>query len=108
MIIKKVAYGLRVLDDLKFPETEIFILGSPGQSGYCSLVIVFMGIDGGITGLSEIVVHIPHGKLKYQEISNEIRKGLNKIHQMFTPNYPFLNDKDVEKILIQWDNLWKV
>jgi len=45
MIIKEVNYGLQITDQEKkneLAEMEIFILGSPGQSGHCSLLIVVM------------------------------------------------------------------
>lgn len=107
VIIKRLSYGLNVLDDGVFPEDEILIMGSPGQSGHCSLVIVFMGVDGGICGLPCVVTNIPYGKILTKDTPAEILKGLRKIRKKFTKDCTFLTVDDMNKIIRAWDIMWE-
>lgn len=103
-IIEDLDYGLLVKDGAN-PEVEIYILGSYGQSGHCSLVIVLMAVDGGISGVPAVVCNIPYGKKKDIEIPSEIRKCLNKLHQKFIQDCPFLNEEDICNIILRWNKL---
>jgi hypothetical protein len=105
-VIEALDYGLVVKDSQKFTENEVYILGSVGQSGHCSLVIVFMAVDGGISGLSEVVMHIPHGVMKLEDTHFAIRKGLEKIYSHFIVNCSFLDEEDINTIIYKWDALW--
>jgi hypothetical protein len=104
MKINKLVYGLEVLDD-DGAEIAVYILGSPGQSGHCSLVIVLMAVDGGIAGLPSIISNFPYSDLQESEIPDAIRVGLNKIHGRFVINCPFLNHDCIEEIIKEWEHL---
>jgi len=106
-VIQKTDYGLIIKDSIN-PEVEVYILGSYGQSGHCSLVIVLMAIDGGISGLSEVPLHIPYGILKDKDIPFAIRKGLQIISEKFVVNCSFLDEEDVDRIIMEWNELWEV
>ena len=102
MEIRRLSYGLRVLDAVPLPEIEILILGSAGQSGHCSLVITFMAVDGGVHGLPAVITNIPYGKKKDSEIPAEILKGLRKIRKKFTKDCTFLTVDDMNIIIRAW------
>ena len=107
MEVRRLHYGLQVTDDPLFPEIELLIMGSPGQSGYCSLVIVLMAVDGGINGLSCVITHIPYGKVLNKDIPAEILKGLRKIRKKFTKDCTFLTVDHMNQIIRAWDHMWE-
>jgi hypothetical protein len=106
-VVKVLNYGLEISDDPNYPENSIYILGSYGQSGHCSLVIVLTAVDGGIYNIPAVVRHIPYGKKLFKEIPSEIRKVLTKIHKKFVPDCPFLNAEDISEIILRWNDLWE-
>lgn len=110
MEIVKMNYGLVIKDndEWRSGDNEIYILGSPGQNGKCSLVIINMSVDGGIHGLPEVVVNIPYGEKCVSEIPKEIYKGLCLIRFHYTKDCPFLNLEDVNQILEAWQSLMEV
>jgi hypothetical protein len=107
MEIYRLHYGLHITDDPLFPEVEILIMGSPGQSGHCSLVIVLMAVDGGIHGLPAVITHIPYGKVLNKDIPPEILKGLRKIRKKFTKDSTFLTVDHMNLIIRAWDRMWE-
>ena len=106
-VIENTDYGLIVKDAFS-PEVVIHILGSYGQSGHCSLVIVLMAVDGGISGLSEVPLHIPYGVMKDKDIPFTIRKSLMSIHEKFVVNCSFLDEEDICRVLGKWNEMWEV
>ena len=107
MQVNRLSYGLDILDNSTFPEIEILIMGSPGQSGHCSLVIVLMAVDGGISGLPCVITHIPYGKVLNKDIPAEILKGLRKIRKKFTKDCTFLTVDHMNMIIRDWDVMWQ-
>ena len=106
MRIKNLDYGLSVQDNER--ETEIVIMGSCGQSGHSSLVVVFMGVDGGMQGVPEVVANIPYGMIGVEEIPTEIRKALRRISKNFIEPVTFLTEDDEDEIVRRWLNLGAV
>lgn len=104
-VIQNTGYGLIVKDSVN-PEVEVYILGSCGQSGHCSLVIVLMAVDGGVSGIGEVVCYFPYGTKKEEDIPYQIQEGLDRIHKQFTKGCSFLNKEDVKKIIKRWNKLW--
>ena len=102
MKMDKLSYGLVVSDDDY--EMEIVIVGSPGQSGHCSLVIVQMGVDGGIHGMPSVITNIPYGEVQNHEILPKLSEGLQRIREKFVQPYTFLSDEDITEILLAWND----
>jgi hypothetical protein len=107
MFITRLHYGLQVCDDPLFPEIEILIMGSPGQSGHCSLVIVLMAVDGGIHGLPAVITNIPYGKELNKDIPPLILFGLRKIRKKFAKDSTFLTVDHMNQIIRAWDRMWE-
>jgi len=93
--IKKLGYGLQVTDATQ--EFEIYVLGSPGQSGSCSLVVVIMAVDGGYRGIQEVVANIPYGDKREAEIPDAIWAAFDKIG--------FFNAEQIESVVDAWNEI---
>ena len=66
-------------------EDQIIITSSPSQSGHIALLIVHVQVDGGL----EIILNIPHGILKFDDLNQTLKENL----------LPYFSNKDIKKIV---------
>lgn len=105
-LIVTMNYGIVVMDDPAFAETEIYILCSIGQDGGATLTVVTMAIDGGIIDLPSLTFHLEYGKMRHEEVPKRIIESLELIRSHFKTEDEFLCKEDIHTICKAWDKLY--
>ena len=106
MKIKKLDYGLSI----SYEEMEMVILGSSGQSGHTSLVIIQVAVDGGYCGASNIVFNSEYDqRLLIEEAPEKIREALTNFRkEHFVKQAKALNDSDISEIVKTWKEMLEI